>query len=237
MQRAYITSQLRYKQTLPGHENREKSMPLTSENAALAPQAYDREEKGRALLSNRLIEAFQPQVFNATGYPVHVASEAELWRYVDVMHETRLKSTVEDLLQGLTPDEFALFQRAVHFMIDFTSATFGQTLALRKCPDASDGYFPLYPAAKPKRVIEFGPGSGYLGLLHILDGISYIGVENTQAFYLLQHRIWAAAAKAGFCELAVDPITLREAAAQLPEYQAIHVPWWKIVDLDWRTFR
>ena len=67
-----------------------------SENARLAPQTYDREEdKGRALLSNRVIEAFQPQVFNAAGYPVHVASEDELWRYIDVMHETRLKSTVE----------------------------------------------------------------------------------------------------------------------------------------------
>ena len=208
-------------------------MPLTSEMPTLTPQIYDRDEdKSRALLSNRVIEAFQPQVFNVTGYPVHVASEAELWRYVDVMHETRLKSTVEDLLQGLTPDEFALFQRAVRFMIDFTTATFGRSLRCENALMRAMGIFRYIRAAKPKRVIEFGPGSGYLGLLHILDGISYIGVENTQAFYLLQNRIWSAATKGSFCKLASDPMTLRDAATRLAQYRAVHVPWWKAVDME-----
>ncbi len=208
-------------------------MPLTSENAALAPELYDREEqKGRATLSNRIIEAFQPQVFNATGYPVHVRSEAELWRYVDVMHETRLKSTVEDLLQGLTPDEFALFQRAVRFIIDFTTMTFGRPLRCENALMRAMGIFRYIRAAQPKRVMEFGPGSGYLGLLHILDGISYIGVENTQAFYLLQNRMWSAAAKSGFCELASEPMSLRDVTARLDDYQAVHIPWWKIIDVE-----
>jgi hypothetical protein len=197
------------------------------------PQAYDQaEEKGRALLSNRVIEAFQPQVFNATGYPVHVTSEAELWRYVDVMHETRLRSTVEDLLGGLTPDEFALFRRAVNFMIEFTTATFGRPLRCENALMRAMNIFRYIRAAKPGRVLEFGPGSGYLGLLHILDGISYVAVENTQAFYLLQSRMWSAATNGSLCELATDPMTFPQAAGHFADYKTVHVPWWKVVDCD-----
>ena len=90
-------------------------------------------------------------------------------------------------------------------------------------------------AANPSRVMEFGPGSGYLGLLHILSGIPYIAIENTQAFYLLQNRIWSAASEGKFCELATEPMSLREAGSRLSEYRAVHVPWWKAVDLDMGT--
>ena len=208
-------------------------MPLKSAADPLMPDLYDLEEKkGRALLSNRLIEAFQPQIFNQTGYPVHVSSEAELWRYVDVMHETRLKSTVEELLQGLTPDEFELFQRAVTFMIQFTTSTFGRPMRCENALMRAMGIFRYIRAAKPNRVMEFGPGSGYLGLLHILDGIQYVGIENTQAFYLLQNRMWSAATGGNFCELATDLMTLRDAAGQMPGSRALHVPWWKTVDFD-----
>jgi hypothetical protein len=208
-------------------------MLLKTGALVLTPEIYDlEEEKGRALLSNRVIEAFQPQVFNTTGYPVHVTSNAELWRYVDVMHETRLKATVEDLLKGLTPDEFTLFQRAVNFMIEFTTATFGRPLRCENALMRAMNIFRYIRAAKPQRVMEFGPGSGYLGLLHILDGISYIGIENSQAFYLLQNRMWSAAAKGSICELVGEPMSLREAANHLSEYSALHVPWWKAIDLD-----
>jgi len=206
-------------------------MPLT-ENDILTPEIYDgEEEKGRAGLSNRIIEAFQPQIFNVTGYPVHVRDGQELRRYVDVMHETRLKSTVEDLLQGLTPNEFELFKRAVIFMVEFTTKTFGEPLRCENALMRAMNIFRYIRAAKPRIVMEFGPGSGYLGLLHILDGIQYIGVENTQAFYLLQNRIWTAASES-ICELAVGNNTLRDVATNLHKYRTLHVPWWKTVDLD-----
>ena len=212
-------------------KNHENSMLLPTQTTGLTPHFYDQEEaKGRALLSNRIIEAFQPQIFNVTGYPVHVTSEAELWRYVDVMHETRLKSTVEDLLQGLTPEEFEIFRRAVSFMIAFTTSTFGRPLRCENALMRAMNIFRYIRAAKPQRVMEFGPGSGYLGLLHILDGIQYIGVENTQAFYLLQNRMWSAASEGKLCDLASDPMSFRDIAGHLSDYRAFHIPWWKTID-------
>jgi hypothetical protein len=230
---AYIAILLRYKQAIPTRKNRENTMHLNTERVALTPEAYNWEEaKGRAGLPNRVIEAFQPQVFNTTGYPVHVDHTQDLWRYVDVMHETRLKSTVEDLLQGLTPSEFELFRRAVTFMIEFTTATFGRPLRCENALMRAMSIFRYIRAAKPRSVMEFGPGSGYLGLLHILDGIQYIGIENTQAFYLLQNLLWTAATGGKFCELATGTQTLRDAAAHISEYRALHVPWWKTVEFD-----
>jgi hypothetical protein len=90
-------------------------------------------------------------------------------------------------------------------------------------------------AMKPRVVMELGPGSGYLGLLLILDGIGYIAFENSQAFYLLQNRLWKAAAGQRFVELACDSRSLREALALDVPQQVVHVPWWKAVDLDLRT--
>src|ERR1700678_3631227 len=147
--------------------------------ADLQPGSYDAAEAiGRVSLSNRMIEAFHPETFNATGYPVHVADAAELWRYVDVMHETRLEQTVNEVLNGLTEDEFAAFQRAVNFVVHFTSETFGRPLHCENALLRAMNIYRYIKAMKPKVVMELGPGSGYLGLLVILDGTGYIAFEN-----------------------------------------------------------
>jgi hypothetical protein len=201
--------------------------------ATLQPTVYDAlEAAGRGGLPNRVIEAFHPETFSATGYPVHIRDEGELWRYVDVMHETRLEQTVNQVLGGLTDEEFALFGRAVRFMIGFTQAQFGHALRCENALLRAMNIYRYIKALKPSTVMELGPGSGYLGLLLILDGIGYIACENTQAFYLLQNRLWQAAAGVRFLELAEDGRSLREVLSGLPDAAAVHVPWWKVVDLD-----
>jgi len=202
----------------------------------LQPDEYDvLEIAGRQRLPNRVIEAFHPETFSATGYPVHVRDEQELWRYVDVMHETRLEQTVNQVLGGLTDEEFSLFDRAVRFMVDFTRAQFGKPLRCENALLRAMNIYRYIKALKPKAVLELGPGSGYLGLLLILDGIGYIACENTQAFYLLQNHLWQAAAGSKFLELAADGRSMREVLAGLPDGAALHVPWWKVVDLDLGT--
>lgn len=200
---------------------------------ALSPEYYDSQEaEGRIHLSNRVIEAFQPDVFNVLGYPTRVTDERELRRYVDVMHETRLRRTVDDLLGGLTTREFATFQDLVRFTADLTAALFGRPL---HCENALLRAFNIYryvAAAEPDVVLEIGPGSGYLGLLLIHGGTGYVAVENTQAFYLAQNRLWGAAAGERLVELAQEPVTLREALARAGRGCVVHVPWWKVVDLD-----
>jgi hypothetical protein len=202
-------------------------------NPILQPADYDAlEAAGRAVLPNRAIEAFHPETFNATGYPVHVRSAAELWRYVDVMHETRLEQTVNDVLGGLTAEEYALFERAVRFMTGFTKEHFGRPLRCENALLRAMNIYRYIRALKPRTVMELGPGSGYLGLLILLDGVGYIAFDNTQAFYLLQNRLWSAAAGSQFIDLAGDDRSLRDLLSTTPDASAIHVPWWKAVDLD-----
>src|SRR5579863_9057409 len=58
----------------------------------------------------RINQAFFPEMFAAVGYPARVKRSDQLWRFIDVMHETRTHYNMEHLLQGLTQREFELFQ-------------------------------------------------------------------------------------------------------------------------------
>jgi hypothetical protein len=149
--------------------------------------AYDRAEQSAMLrLSNRAIEACSAAAFAHTGYPTRVSSEAELWRYADVMQDGRAKASF-DQLGGLTEHEFKLLQNATVEAADATAkhcakrivpkdAAMRALLAYREI-DA------FYPGA---RVFELGPGSGYLGAMLDFDGHDYRSTDITQAFHLWQ---------------------------------------------------
>jgi hypothetical protein len=201
------------------------------DGGSLTPAQYDAAETvGRQNVTNRIIEAFGPAVFNATAYPTRIGDERELWRYIDVMHETRFAPTIDHVLDGLSQGEFDLFKRAVKFMIEFTSATFGRPVRCENALLRSINIYRYIKAMNPSVVLELGPGSGYVGLLLILDGIGVVGCDNTQAFYLVQNRVWGAAAGANFCDLAQSADSLRDVLSQDLRGKVVHVPWWKIVD-------
>jgi hypothetical protein len=200
--------------------------------STMTPQAYDlAEAQARKELPNRVIEAFAPAAFNVTSYPIHIDDPGELWRYIDVMHEMRGAS--QELLGGFTAEEFDLFQRAVRFMVALTLEKFGRPLHCQNALFRAMNIFRYIRAMKPRVVMELGPGSGYVGLLCILDGIGLIGCDNTQAFYLTQNLIWSAAAGEGkFVDLAEDAQSLRDILGQDLVGRVVHIPWWKIVDMD-----
>ena len=76
--------------------------------------AYKENAKGSShFLPNRFLEAFSPEVFNAVGYPTPVQSKKQLWRYVDVMHETGFPGILDLFLGALTNEEFELFKLVV----------------------------------------------------------------------------------------------------------------------------
>jgi hypothetical protein len=200
---------------------------------SLSAAAYDQAEAtSRLSLTNRMIEAFSPAAFNATGYPVHVGDDRELWRYVDVMHETQSRHVIERVLDGLTSTEFAVFKKAAQFMVEFTRAHFGRPLRCENALLKAMNVYRYIKALDPHVVFEIGPGSGYLGLLLILDGIGYVACDNTQAFYLIQNRMWSTVAGGNFRELASEEGTLRDALCGDLKGKVVHVPWWKVVDLD-----
>jgi hypothetical protein len=66
-------------------------------------ETYDAAESAAAeAYPNRILQAFYPEMFAAVGYPGRVGSVHQLWRYIDVMHETRTEFNAEHLLRGLT---------------------------------------------------------------------------------------------------------------------------------------
>jgi hypothetical protein len=53
---------------------------------------YDTAEAAAAdRFSNRIVQAFYPEMFQTLGYPMRVKRDGQLWRYIDVMHETRTR--------------------------------------------------------------------------------------------------------------------------------------------------
>jgi len=156
--------------------------------ALLTPEAYDAAEReAMKRLPNRVIEASRAVAFQAVGYPTRVSDVEELWRYADVMQETRLRLTF-DAIGGLTEREFELLAQITGIVADLT-----ETLCRhRVVPGASlMRAIPVYRAIKLHRpnggsVFELGPGSGYVGALLAADGYDYRSSDVAQAFFLWQ---------------------------------------------------
>jgi SAM-dependent methyltransferase len=190
-----------------------------------------REEEAVAGLPNRVVEMVNPVVFASEGYPARVRSESELWKYLDVMHETRFERDFATLFGGgMTEPEFSLLRRAAQLANDFSIQTFGRNLtsrgsllrALRVYGHIADIF-----GGSPARVFEIGPGSGYLGCLFIQNGWSYAASDIAQAFYLLQNRLWNCATGGKVKDLVEDP----EWDGTLSPGCPVHLPWWEFYKL------
>lgn len=200
----------------------------------MEPKEYDNYEKqGQRALTNRVVEAFSPITFDATGYPTRVSETKELWKFIDVMHETRLDQTVDNLMEGLSENEFQTFAKVVKIISSETEKVFGFKV---RCENALLRAFNVYRYIKifsSKRVLEIGPGCGYLGFLISLNNGNYTGVENTQAFYLVQNLLLKLVNNSNkFLDLAVASDHLFDTFSNFREANCIHVPWWKIVSTD-----
>ncbi len=67
----------------------------------LTVEKYEaRERDALTTLPNRVVEMVNPVVFAAEGYPTRLRSDSELWKYLDVMHETRFERDFATLFGG-----------------------------------------------------------------------------------------------------------------------------------------
>src|SRR5271169_5543119 len=182
--------------------------------------------------SNRVIQAFYPELFTSVGYPMRVDHVDQLWRYIDVMHETRTHHNIEVLLQGMTTDEFDLYKRVTRIVDQHSTKNFNMrahpTAALLRAIHVLRLIKIVTGSARPT-VLEVGPGCGYLAMLLVMEGYPYIGTEVVQAFYLYQNHM-----------LSHVTSNLRELAAETEDIltieqpksgTAIHIPWWKWITL------
>jgi hypothetical protein len=191
----------------------------------LTPAAYDRAELlAEQGLPNRLIQACRPVLFNYIGYPTRAASSGALWRWADAMHEGRFEDDFNEKLGGLTQEEWSWWRQISRVVRSLTN---GHPVTPRGALARATIAFRALRAraAPPALVVEVGPGSGYLSALLGLTGYTVMVVENAQAFYLWQNRIFAGL----FADKFVDLVTEnRESYAGC----VVHVPWWRFYLLD-----
>ncbi|MBI3853372.1 MAG: hypothetical protein HY298_24255 [Verrucomicrobia bacterium] len=190
-----------------------------------------KESAAVAALPNRVVEMVSPVMFSSEGYPTRLRSDSELWKYLDVMHETRFERDFATLFGGgITEQEFALLRRVAQLACEFSNASFGRNLTTRgSLLRALNVYRHINDifGGSPARVCEIGPGSGYLGCLFIQNGWSYAASDITQAFYLMQNHLWNFASGGRIKELVTDA----EWDGTLLPKQPVHIPWWEFYRL------
>lgn len=179
-----------------------------------------------ATLPNLAQAAFGPVTFAAGNYPSQVGEEAEIARFVDTMHENAAPQFFTPTF-ALSQDEAQLLRKIGDTVVSLTSARFGRPIRPWLAPLDAVGMFRIVAAfarimARPNaRVLEIGPGSGYLGALLHGAGLRTVSMDNTQAFYLWQNRLYRSLVGDGLNELADGDSNLDPQAAM------IHMPWWR----------
>ena len=186
------------------------------------------ERAGRATVSNRAIESFSLELWNTLGYPFKVDSESELWRYHDVMQEGRFNQNLR-LLSNYSDSEFELITKTARQILSFSE---------RQLPIRNSGKHALTrslyqyqllmkyrPHNGPLRILEIGPGSGYLGLLLANDGHKYFAMDAAQAFYLYQKKLWSDIYGADYFDYS-------ESTSRPDTAKITHIPWWQFANLS-----
>ena len=81
------------------------------------------------------------------------------------------------------------------------------------------------PHDGPLRILEIGPGSGYLGLLLANDGHQYFAMDSAQALYLYQKKLWSAIYGADYFDYS-------ESQSRPDTAKVTHIPWWQFTNLS-----
>ena len=194
----------------------------------IVEQYNQAERAGRATVSNRAIESFSLEVFDTLGYPCRIDDESELWRYHDVMQEGRFKENLR-LIGKYSEHEFDLVTKTANQILGFSE---------RHLPIRNSGKHALTrslyqyqllmkhrPHGRPLRILEIGPGSGYLGMLLANDGHQYFAMDAAQAFYLYQKKIWSDIYGADYFDYS-------ESSSRPDTTKATHIPWWQFANLS-----
>ena len=162
-----------------------------SQNVEEMIKIYNTEESNQqSLFSVYELQAFSGYTWDKLSITVRIKNQKELSRYFDFAHDQRFEQNIDiGLGGGFSDDEWELFKRVTKLIydctkeIDFDNPQTGYNSLSR----AFCSYrFIKQNYKKDTKILEIGPGSGYLGLLLILDGYDYAAIENSQALYLYQ---------------------------------------------------
>ena len=186
------------------------------------------ERAGRATVSNRAIESFSLEVFNTLGYPCRIDDESELWRYHDVMHEGRFKKNLR-LIGSYSEHEFELITKTAKQILGFSERHLPIRNSGKHALTRSLHQYQLLmkhrPHDGPLRILEIGPGSGYLGMLLANDGHQYFAMDAAQALYLYQKKLWSDIYGADYFDYS-------ESSSRPDTAKITHIPWWQFANLS-----
>ena len=182
---------------------------------------------GRVKLSNRFIRAFRPKLFENGGFPTTVKKEEELVRYIDSMHAYSFESHYHNLCGGITGEEFSLLKQTTNDIYNMTKEKYNANFLVKAPMIASICEKRIIEAAlgdvNNKRVFEIGGGSGTLGCLLLEDNIKYLATDVTQAFYLIQNRLFDYITNGDMNELVNQELNR--------DSKCIHIPYWKLWEM------
>ena len=188
----------------------------------LTPQRYDQlEDEAIRRYSPYLVREFIPITFSEYGFQSRIKHVDELWKFADSQQEFRYNSNISELLGGgITKEEFEFVKKITNFTVNFTE-NFGKPIvgrnALTRALVVFRAICALSEKGKKPRILEIGPGSGYLAMLCRLKGFAYYSTDVTQSLYLFQNNYW------NFC----FPEQLHECLDDhIPVADFVHIPWW-----------
>ena len=199
----------------------------------LTIEEYNKQEvDGKTQLSNRFIRAFRPKLFETGGFPTTVINEKELVRYIDSMHAYSFEKHYNELCGGITEEEFALLKKCTLDIYRVTKQNYSSDFLVKAPMIASICEKRIIESAlgdvTQKRIFEIGGGSGTLGCLLLEDNIDYAATDVTQAFYLIQNRLFEYVTNNKMNELVNQRLDISS--------PCIHVPYWKLWELKDNPF-
>jgi hypothetical protein len=177
---------------------------------------------------------FLPLTFHDVQFQSNIQNLNELWKFSDSQQEFRYEQNLRLLNGGLTDLEFEIFRSATEKIVKFNSAmhkpVFGRNaltrsfISLRAIQALAKS---LNKEMKDIKILEIGPGSGYLGLILGLMGVGvkYWSTEVAQSLYLYQNHIWNHALE----DKVFEYLDIANAPNQNQD-EFVHIPWWTWVN-------
>ncbi len=153
------------------------------------------EKKEKDLVSIYQLQAFDTFAWNSLNVIGRVENQSQLWRYFDTQQENRFDINFDiGLSGGLTDEEWSLYKKTSEIILATTKEIDPKNLTFAK--NSLSRSFISYRFiknnyTKETKILEIGPGSGYLGLLLIIDGFDYTSLEVSQALYIFQQNIFS----------------------------------------------
>ena len=139
-------------------------------------------------------QAFSPVTFDRLGLISNVSSPEELWKFMDSMHSYGFeKNFFYGLKNKLTLEEVELLRYSLKKSLEVLDLINSpkKFLPMNSISRALISYrFIKSKIDKNENIIEWGPGSGFLGLMMLKSGYRYSAVDIAMGFFFTQKLIW-----------------------------------------------